>query len=83
MGIHLDLNFNFKTEGYLQVVRALDDLGLTWFEIDLFDPPSLRKIHDSVRTPIASCESLYAIPAGSTRLPLRRTVRKGAAQASQ
>ena len=31
IGIHLDLNFNFKTEGYLQVVRALDDLGLTWF----------------------------------------------------
>ncbi|MDD9980704.1 MAG: mandelate racemase/muconate lactonizing enzyme family protein, partial [Gammaproteobacteria bacterium] len=24
IGIHLDLNFNFKTEGYLQVARALD-----------------------------------------------------------
>jgi len=61
IGIHLDLNFNFKTEGYLQVVRALDDLGLTWFEIDLFDPASLRIIRDSVRTPIASCESLYGL----------------------
>ena len=61
IGIHLDLNFNFKTEGYLQVVRALDDLGLTWFEIDLFDPSSLRIIRDSVRTPIASCESLYGL----------------------
>ena len=61
IGIHLDLNFNFKTEGYLQVVRALDDLGLTWFEIDLFDPVSLRIIRDSVRTPIASCESLYGL----------------------
>ena len=27
MGIHLDLNFNFKTEGYLQITRALDDLS--------------------------------------------------------
>ena len=61
IGIHLDLNFNFKTEGYLQVVRALDDLGLAWFEIDLFDPSSLRIIRDSVRTPIASCESLYGL----------------------
>ncbi len=61
MGIHLDLNFNFKTEGYLQVVRALDDLGLAWFEIDLFDPSSLRRIRDAVRTPIASCESLYGL----------------------
>ena len=61
VGIHLDLNFNFKTEGYLQVVRALDDLDLSWFEIDLFDPPSLRRIRDSVRTPLASCESLYGL----------------------
>ena len=29
VGIHLDLNFNFKTEGYLQMTRALDGLGLT------------------------------------------------------
>ena len=61
MGIHLDLNFNFKTEGYLQVVRALDNLGLTWFEIDLYDPASLRLIRDAVQTPIASCESLFGV----------------------
>ena len=61
VGIHLDLNFNFKTEGYLQVTRALDDLGLSWFEIDLYDPAALRRIRDSVRTPIASCESLFGL----------------------
>lgn len=61
VGIHLDLNFNFKTEGYLQVVRALDDLGLAWFEIDIYDPASLRMIRDAVRTPIASCESLFGL----------------------
>jgi galactonate dehydratase len=61
MGIHLDINFNCKTEGYLQITRALDDLGLTWFEIDLFDPTALRHIRNSNRTPIASCESLYGV----------------------
>ena len=61
MGIRLDINFNCKTEGYLQIVRALDDLGLTWFEIDLYDPPALRHIRNSVQTPIASCESLFRL----------------------
>jgi len=40
----LDLNFNYKTEGYLSVTRALDDLGLGWFEIDLYDPEALALI---------------------------------------
>lgn len=61
MGILLDLNFNFKTEGYLQVCRSLDDLGLFWFEIDLYDPESLRHIRNSLQTPIASCESLFGL----------------------
>ncbi len=61
MGIHLDINFNCKTEGYLQITRALDDLGLTWFEIDLYDPAALRHIRNSVQTPIASCESLFRL----------------------
>ena len=50
VGILLDLNFNFKTEGYLQVTRALDDLGLFWFELDIYDPASLRRIRDALRT---------------------------------
>ena len=61
VGILLDLNFNFKTEGYLQVTRALDDLGLFWFELDIYDPASLRRIRDALRTPIASCESLFGL----------------------
>jgi len=55
----LDLNFNFKTEGYMQVTRALDDLGLTWFEIDSFDAVALAQIRRSIQTPVASCESLF------------------------
>ena len=57
--IVVDLNFNFKTEGYLQVARAIDDLGLMWIEIDSFDPAALAHIRRSVATPIASCESLF------------------------
>ena len=60
-GILLDLNFNFKTEGYLKICRGLDDLGLFWFEIDLYDPDALRHIRNSVKTPIASCESLFGL----------------------
>ena len=59
--IMLDLNFNFRTEGYLTVARALDDLGLTWFEIDMYDAPALAEIRQAVRTPIASCESLFGL----------------------
>jgi galactonate dehydratase len=59
--IMLDLNFNFRTEGYLTVARALDDLGLCWFEIDLYDAPALAEIRHAVRTPIASCESLFGL----------------------
>ncbi|HEX9836558.1 MAG TPA: mandelate racemase/muconate lactonizing enzyme family protein, partial [Alphaproteobacteria bacterium] len=57
--ILLDLNFNFKTEGFIAVARALDDLGLTWIEIDSYDPKALRDIRSAVNTPIASCESLF------------------------
>jgi L-alanine-DL-glutamate epimerase-like enolase superfamily enzyme len=57
----LDLNFNFKTEGYLKVIRALEPHGLFWFELDIFNPEALAYIRDHSKTPIASCESLYGI----------------------
>jgi len=59
--ILLDLNFNFKTEGYLRVTRALDELGLMWFEIDSYDPRALAHIRHSLKTPVASLESLHGI----------------------
>jgi len=61
MGIRIDLNFNFKPEGYRQVALGLDDLGLTWIEIDLYDPAALAAIRERVATPIASCESLFGL----------------------
>jgi len=55
----LDLNFNFKTEGYLEVLRAIEPFDLLWLEIDLMDPAALAWIRRQARTPIASCESLF------------------------
>ena len=56
MGIHLDTNFNFKTEGYIKVARACEPYDLSWLEIDSYDPEGLRLIRDRAPMPIASCE---------------------------
>mgnify|MGYP006163291323 CR=1 FL=1 len=59
--ILLDLNFNFKTEGYIKVIRALAEYDLLWFELDMFNPEAMADIRSKVASPIASCESLYGI----------------------
>ena len=57
--IMLDANFHFKTEGYLQLVRALEPYNLTWLEVDIYDPGSLALLRREAGFPIASGESLY------------------------
>jgi len=57
--IAIDLNFNFKTEGYIKIGRMLEQYKLMWLEIDSYDPKALRQIKDAVKTPITSCENLY------------------------
>jgi galactonate dehydratase len=59
VALHLDLNFNFKTEGYIRLAQALEPFDLFWLEIDSYDPAALATIRRSARTRIASCESLY------------------------
>lgn len=59
VGLHLDLNFNFKTEGYIRLAQALEPFDLVWLEIDSYDPAALATIRRSARTRVASCESLY------------------------
>ena len=39
--ILLDLNFNAKTEGYLKILRIIDDLDMFWIEIDSYNPEAL------------------------------------------
>ena len=59
VGLHLDLNFNFKTEGYIRLAQALEEFELVWLEVDSYDPEALATIRRSSRTPMASLESLY------------------------
>jgi len=59
MGLHLDVNFNFKTDGFIKVARVCEPFNLAWLEIDTFDAEGLRLIRDRARMPIASCESLF------------------------
>jgi len=59
MGLHLDLNFNFKTEGYLKAARTVEPFDLAWLEIDSYDARALATIRNGARVPIASCESLF------------------------
>lgn len=59
--ILLDLNFNAKTEGYLEIVRAIADLELFWVEIDSFDPKALAHIRGQSKHTIASGETLMGL----------------------
>jgi galactonate dehydratase len=59
MGIHLDTNFNFKTEGFKRIAEAVADANLTWLEIDTHDAPALAEIKRHAPCPIASCETLH------------------------
>jgi L-alanine-DL-glutamate epimerase-like enolase superfamily enzyme len=59
VGLHLDLNFNFKTEGYIRLAQALEEFELVWLEVDSYNPEALATIRRCSRTPVASLESLY------------------------
>jgi len=57
--IILDTNFNFKTEGYVQIAKTLEKFNLKWLEMDSYDPKSLAHIRSRTKTPICSGETLY------------------------
>jgi L-alanine-DL-glutamate epimerase-like enolase superfamily enzyme len=64
IGIKLDLNYNFKPEGVIQIAKALDAAkdrigAIDWLEFDILDPAAMRTIRQSIPIPIASLESLY------------------------
>jgi galactonate dehydratase len=58
MGLHLDVNYHFKTEGYLQIAKSVAPFDMTWLEIDTWDPQSLALIRRAAPCPIASLESV-------------------------
>ncbi|MDP3795156.1 MAG: mandelate racemase/muconate lactonizing enzyme family protein [bacterium] len=59
--IMLDLNFNFKTEGYIRLARHLEPFDLAWLEIDSYDPRALRDIRERANVPVCSGENLYGL----------------------
>ena len=44
--ILVDLNFNYKTEGFLKMARAMEPFDLFWVEIDTRDAEALRYIRE-------------------------------------
>eukprot|EP01052_Picozoa_sp_SAG31_P039024 SAG31_NODE_5325_length_2609_cov_2.216733_2_plen_219_part_00 len=63
IGLKLDLNYNFRTDGYIQIAKALTaeaigGAGIDWLELDSYNPDALRQIRDAAPMPIASLESL-------------------------
>jgi len=59
MGLMLDVNFHFKTEGFRRIAAAVALANLTWLEIDTHDAPSLALIRRDAPCAIASCETLH------------------------
>jgi galactonate dehydratase len=57
--ILLDLNFNFRMEGFERMAKALEPYNLLWLEVDIHDPQSLLQIKESTTTRICSCETIY------------------------
>jgi L-alanine-DL-glutamate epimerase-like enolase superfamily enzyme len=58
VGLALDLNFNFKTEGFARIAKALERFDLMWLEIDTYSPEALAWIKESTTTRICSGENL-------------------------
>jgi L-alanine-DL-glutamate epimerase-like enolase superfamily enzyme len=58
MGLLLDVNYHFKTEGFLQVAKAVEPYDLMWLEFDTWDPRALALIRSRAPCPIASSESV-------------------------
>jgi L-alanine-DL-glutamate epimerase-like enolase superfamily enzyme len=57
--ILVDLNFNFKTEGFLKVARALEPFDIFWVEMDTRDARALHHVRRGTTIPVASCECLF------------------------
>jgi L-alanine-DL-glutamate epimerase-like enolase superfamily enzyme len=52
----VDLNFNYKAEGFRRLARAVEPFNLMWLEMDMPDARALAGIRNSTSTPIGSLE---------------------------
>jgi L-alanine-DL-glutamate epimerase-like enolase superfamily enzyme len=53
VGIMLDTNFHFRTEGFRRIADAVGPAKLTWLELDAHDPRSIALIRRDSRRPSA------------------------------
>ena len=60
VGLCLDLNYNFRTEGVLRIAKLLERFDMQWLEYDNWDPQALLQIKQSTSTRLASLESLVS-----------------------
>lgn len=58
VGLMLDVNFHFKTEGFARVADTVAPFRLSWLEIDTHDARSLALLRSRAPCPVASCETL-------------------------
>jgi galactonate dehydratase len=54
----VDLNFNYKPEGFRRLARKLEPFELMWLEMDLYEPKALSLTRQSSATPIGSLETI-------------------------
>jgi galactonate dehydratase len=54
VGIMLDTNFHFRTEGFRRIAEAVGPTRLTWLELDAHDPKSIALIRRDSPVPIAA-----------------------------
>jgi L-alanine-DL-glutamate epimerase-like enolase superfamily enzyme len=59
VGILVDLNFNFRPEGYIDCLRQLRDVDLDWIELDILDADALSAVRQASHVAVASGESLF------------------------
>jgi L-alanine-DL-glutamate epimerase-like enolase superfamily enzyme len=58
VGVMLDTNFHFRTEGFRRIAEAVGPARLTWLELDVHDPKSIALLRRDSPVPIASGETL-------------------------
>jgi galactonate dehydratase len=61
MDMLIDLNFHAKTEGFIEILRAIADLDMFWVEIDMNDAEKLAYVRRHSPHPVASCETLLGV----------------------
>lgn len=59
--IGLDVNFNFRMEGFIRLARALEPFKLMWLELDTYDPEALLQVKEASPIPICSAENLFGM----------------------